>query len=206
MNDSNPIPISGLVLRGLGCTRLVPLDMDVARGECVGIMGASGAGKSLLLRQIADLDPGEGRVWFDGAGRAGMSGPAWRRQVVYCQAEAGWWDERIAPHFAGGASPLPLMDRLGLAPRLLDAQVHELSTGERQRMGLVRALLRESPVLLLDEPTAALDENGTNSVEAELRGRLAQGLVLVMVTHSSAQAHRLAHRIFHLQDGRLEAA
>jgi ABC-type iron transport system FetAB ATPase subunit len=166
-------------------------------------MGTSGAGKSVLLRQIADLDPGVGQVWLNGAGRETMSGPAWRKQVVYCQAEAGWWDDRIAPHF-DAKLPLALMERLGVPARLLDAQVHELSTGERQRMGLIRALLEKPRVLLLDEPTAALDASTTELVEAELHRCLSAGMTLMMVTHSEAQAHRLAHRAFRMLSGRLE--
>jgi putative ABC transport system ATP-binding protein len=200
MSDVGP---ACLALRGVSCKRLEPVDLDVAQGECVAVMGTSGAGKSLLLRQIADLDPGIGQVRLNGAERETMSGAAWRRQVVYCQAEAGWWDERIAPHFAGKL-PLALMERLGVPARLLDAQVHELSTGERQRMGLIRALLEKPQVLLLDEPTAALDASTTELVEAELRRCLSDGMTLVMVTHSEAQAHRLAHRAFLMLSGRLE--
>jgi ABC-type iron transport system FetAB ATPase subunit len=172
-------------------------------------MGPSGAGKSLLLRQVADLDPGAGEVRLDGRPRSRMSGPAWRRQVVYCQAEAGWWDDRVAPHFPASdsgrmADALALMERLNLPARLMACQVHELSTGERQRMGLVRALLNEPAVLLLDEPTAALDEDATARVEAELLARLATGMGALIVTHSAAQARRLARRTFHIANGRLE--
>jgi ABC-type iron transport system FetAB ATPase subunit len=200
-----------LVLEGIAPAGLHPIDLTLAAGECVAIMGPSGAGKSLLLRQVADLDPGVGQAWLDGRPRSGMPGPAWRRQVVYCQAEAGWWDDRVAPHFPAPGSPrmvdaLALMERLNLPARLLGCQVHELSTGERQRMGLVRALLNEPAVLLLDEPTAALDEDATARVEAELQARLVSGTSALIVTHAVAQARRLAHRTFHIVDGRLEEA
>jgi ABC-type iron transport system FetAB ATPase subunit len=96
--------------------------------------------------------------------------------------------------------------RLALAPALLDAPVLQLSTGERQRMALIRALALASPVLLLDEATGALDEDSTLLVEAVLRERLAAGVAVVMVTHSAAQAARLGSRHLRMEDRRLVAA
>ena len=190
-------------MRGLSCERLAPVSFDLASGECVAILGPSGAGKSVLLRQIADLDPGEGEVWLDGRARSAMRAPAWRRQVVYCQAEAGWWHEQVGAHFADRAAAASMLDRLGLDAAKLDAQVHECSTGERQRLGLARALLLEPAVLLLDEPTAALDAQSIARVEAVLHAELARGAGLVLVTHNDEQARRLALRCFHMEAGRL---
>jgi ABC-type iron transport system FetAB ATPase subunit len=96
------------------------------------------------------------------------------------------------------------MQRLGLSADKLDALVHELSTGERQRLGLVRALALAPRVLLLDEPTAALDQAATDQVEAELRRYLEGGAAILMVTHSPAQAERLARRSWRMEQGRLE--
>jgi ABC-type sulfate/molybdate transport systems ATPase subunit len=88
---------------------------------------------------------------------------------------------------------------------LFDAPLQRLSTGERQRLALLRALLRNPPVLLLDEPTGALDAASTALVEQELARRLADGLMLVLVTHDAQQAARLATRRFELQQGCLHA-
>ncbi|WLW59064.1 ABC transporter ATP-binding protein [Achromobacter aegrifaciens] len=191
-------------LRGIYSERLSPVSLDLAAGECAAIMGPSGSGKSLLLRQAADLDPGHGEASLDGRPRSGMRGYEWRRQVMYCQAEAGWWDDLVAPHFADPAKAAAIMERLGVSRDKLDAQVHELSTGERQRLGLARALARAPRVLLLDEPTAALDQAATDKVEAELRRYLDSGAAILMVTHSPAQAERLARRSWRMQEGRLE--
>ena len=90
--------------------------------------------------------------------------------------------------------------RLSLAPSLLDAMVVQLSTGERQRLALIRALALASPVLLLDEPTGALDEKATSQVETVLRERLADGIAIVMVTHSPEQAARLGHLVHLVED------
>jgi len=197
--------VPALQLRALHSSRLAPVTLDVAAGECIAIVGPSGSGKSLLLRQIADLDPGQGTAEVDGRDRTRMRGFEWRRQVVYCQAEAGWWDDAVAAHFADLDAARVIAQRLGLSAAKLDAQVLELSTGERQRLGLVRALLLKPRVLLLDEPTAALDEQATALVEQEWQRCMQQGTAIVLVTHNQEQAHRMGHRQFRMEAGKLEA-
>lgn len=193
-----------LRLRGVYSQRLAPVSLDLARGECGAIVGPSGSGKSLLLRQVADLDPGHGEVELEGRPRSRMRGHEWRRQVVYCQAEAGWWDDHVAPHFTDRAQVQSLMQPLGLGPEKLDALVHELSTGERQRLALVRALALQPRVLLLDEPTAALDLAATATVESALQQFLDNGGAILMVTHNAEQARRLARRTWRMTNGQLE--
>jgi ABC-type iron transport system FetAB ATPase subunit len=200
MADSVPV----LRLRGVYSQRLSPVSLDLAAGECAAITGPSGSGKSLLLRQVADLDPGHGEVELDGARRSAMRGFEWRRKVVYCQAEAGWWDDQVAPHFTDRPQAKALMQALGLPSDKLDALVHELSTGERQRLGLARALAQAPRVLLLDEPTAALDQAATALVEAAMQRYLDGGAAILMVTHSPEQAQRLARRRWRMEAGRLE--
>jgi putative ABC transport system ATP-binding protein len=181
-----------------------PFDLFVDAGECIAITGASGSGKSLFLRMIADLDPNTGDVFLDENPRRGMAAPEWRRQVVYNPAEPGWWDDAVAPHFADIAAARAMALRLGLEPALMDGPVLRLSTGERQRLGLIRALALDPPVLLLDEPTGALDAESAGLVEAMLRERLAAGTAVLMVTHSAEQARRLGNRHFQMASRRLE--
>lgn len=185
-----------------------PFDLAVAAGECLALTGASGSGKSLFLRMIADLDPNEGEVFLDHVARSSMTAPAWRRRVVYHAAEAGWWHDDVASHFSGGALTFAreTAPRLGLSAALLDAAVARLSTGEKQRLALLRSLAPDSPVLLLDEPTGALDPETTAMVEAVLRDRLASRTTIVFVTHNEAQAERLGDRRFRMLDRRLVPA
>ena len=199
--------MSRLVLRGLRSTLAGPFDMEVGTGECVAVTGASGAGKSLFLRMIADLDPNEGEVWLDGRERGSWTAPAWRRHAVYAAAEPGWWAERVRDHFAPAAEEAAraLLPALGLAPAMMDAALTRLSTGERQRLALARALVLDPPVLLLDEPTGALDQEATLRVEEVLRARLARGTTILMVTHSAEQAARLGRHRLRMVGGRLEA-
>ena len=199
--------MSGERLRivGLRSALAGPFDLTAAAGECIAISGASGSGKSLFLRMIADLDPCEGEIFLDGRSRRDMPAPAWRRQVVYNPAEPGWWADDVASHFADIARVRSLAPRLGVVPELLDGPVLRLSTGERQRLGLIRALALDPPVLLLDEPTGALDADNTALVEAVLRQRLTAGTTILMVTHSAEQAGRLGDRRFRMAERRLEA-
>jgi ABC-type iron transport system FetAB ATPase subunit len=185
-----------------------PFDLELAAGECLAITGPSGSGKSLCLRMIADLDPNEGDVLLDGANRRSFSAPVWRRQVVYNAAEPGWWHEQVADHFCGETSKFArsMLPRLALAAATFDSEVVRLSTGERQRLALIRALTLQSPVLLLDEPTGALDQDSAHLVEVVIRERLAAGSTILMVTHSAAQAERLARRHLRMENRRLVPA
>jgi ABC-type iron transport system FetAB ATPase subunit len=136
---------------------LPPLSFEVADRECLAVEGASGAGKTLLLRAIADLDPAPGQVFVDGAEHIEMPAYEWRRRVRYCAAEPQWWTDTPRGCFSEPSSRLArLMQSLDVEAELLDRPISALSTGERQRLALVRALVDEPRVLLLDEPTSAL--------------------------------------------------
>ncbi len=184
-----------------------PFTFDLHAGECIAIQGPSGAGKSVLLRMLADLDPHEGDALLDGRPASSMSAPDWRAAVVYQAAEPAWWEDTAGAHFADADRDVvdATLAALGLAPALLDTDIGRLSTGERQRLALVRSLARRPRVLLLDEPTAALDPDAVARVETLLRARLADGMALLIVTHAGEQARRLAQRIFRLEQGRLAA-
>lgn len=192
-------------VRGLSSRLAGPFDFEIAPGSCVSITGSSGSGKSLLLRMIADLDENDGEVVLGEVTRSQCSAPTWRRQVVYVAAEAGWWADRVAEHFAPSQlnAARTLAEGLGLKAELFEGLVSRLSTGEKQRLALIRALVLEPPVLLLDEPTSSLDRDSILRTEAVLRARLEAGLILVLVTHDPAQAQRLGDRHYEMRQGRL---
>jgi putative ABC transport system ATP-binding protein len=175
-----------------------PYSVALALRSCAAVAGPSGIGKSVFLRMVADLDPNSGTVRLDGADRAAMPAPRWRRLVTYVAAESGWWAETLGEHISDGTTARSLMPQVGLEPALLDAPVARLSTGERQRAALVRAIVGKPRFLLLDEPTSALDPESRALVEA-LLGRLkAEGMGLVTVSHDAAQARRIADRHFEM--------
>jgi putative ABC transport system ATP-binding protein len=195
-----------LIVRKLRSELAGPFELTLAIGDCATITGPSGSGKSLFLRMIADLDPNEGEVWLNDRERASMPAPAWRRLVTYVPAESGWWAERVIEHFAAGAwsGVAALADRLGLRADILDASVQQLSTGEKQRLSLVRALSLNPPVLLLDEPTGPLDEESVSRVEALLQERMADGTSILLVTHDQDQATLLGQQRYRMVAGHLE--
>lgn len=182
-----------------------PFSLELAAGECVAILGASGSGKSVLLRMVADLDPHTGTVYLGTDARDGMPAPTWRRQVVYQAAEPAWWEPTAAAHFSEADGPLvgEMLGQLGLDTELLGSDVTRLSTGQRQRLALIRSLVCRPRVLLLDEPTAALDQGAILAVENLLQSRLAAGLAIVWVTHSEEQARRVSHKRYEIRDRRL---
>lgn len=184
-----------LRIENLRAGDLPPLSFKLADGECLAVEGPSGAGKSRLLRAIADLDPATGQVFLDGAERREMSGYAWRSLVRYVSAEPAWWTD-TAREAIPAAVPQDrirrLCDALGLDATILDHPLIQTSTGERQRMALMRALVDEPRALLLDEPTAALDAGTAALVEELVRYQLLSGRLVLLVTHDAAMSDRLS--------------
>ncbi len=180
-----------------------PFSLALQAGECMVVLGRSGSGKSVLLRLIADLDPHEGEVWLQGRPRSSWPAPQWRRQVVYQAAEPAWWAPTAAEHMHGQTPErlAPLLVALGLERKALDADITRLSTGERQRLALVRSLVRRPQVLLLDEPTASLDVASALAMEQLLVAKMGEeGLAVLLVTHAREQADRIGHRLMEVRD------
>jgi phosphate-transporting ATPase len=180
---------------------LRPTKFSLPDGTCIAVRGPSGAGKTLLLRAIADLDPNEGRVMLNGEDRAAIPAPLWRRRVTYVPAEPGWWAETVGAHFEDWAGTLPLIESLGLPAEAGYWPVSRCSTGERQRLALARALALNPRVLLLDEPTAALDAQMAGAVEALVLQHIAEGMSVLWVTHNIDQGRRMAKTALHVQAG-----
>ncbi len=195
-----------LSVRAVARPALGPVSFELADGECIVVGGASGSGKTLLLRAIADLDPNDGAVRLDGAAREAMPAPEWRRQVVYVAAEPGWWRDTVGGHFDDWDKARDLVAATGLPDDCRTWPISRLSTGERQRLGLVRALILEPRVLLLDEPTSGLDDAATEAVEELVRTRLTRGTSVLWVTHDVEQGRRLARRRLVCADGAVSEA
>ncbi|HEC17921.1 MAG TPA: ATP-binding cassette domain-containing protein [Gammaproteobacteria bacterium] len=170
-----------------------PYSLYIADGECVSLRGPSGAGKSLLLRAIADLDPHQGQVQLDDTPCTQIPAPQWRRRVSLLPAESQWWADEVGAHFAG--RECPWLRPLGFGPEVMGWQVSRLSSGEKQRLALARALMNRPQALLLDEPTASLDAANVAAVERLVAGyRTDTGAAVLWVSHDAAQAERVGAR------------
>lgn len=182
---------------------LDPISFELAGGECLAVQGASGSGKTVLLRALADLDPVDGQVFLEGTERNALSGPDWRKRVRYAAAEPGWWGETPREHFSETKGLDKLVRSLGLKAEQLDQSITQLSTGERQRMALARAIFDAPPVLLLDEPTGALDAKATTQAERVIKQLLKKGHTVILVSHDPAQVARLADRKLTIRGGKV---
>jgi len=182
-----------------------PVNLSVAACECIAIEGKSGSGKSLLLRAIADLDPNEGDVRLGSRARDRMPAWQWRRKVALVPAQSGWWADKVADHFENGANLQPLLAAIGL-PDALHWDVERLSTGERHRLAIARALYLGPDALLLDEPTAALDSESAARIDALIAQEMRRGVAVVLVTHDPAQAERLGATRYVMNAGSLTPA
>lgn len=193
--------LAGLRIEHLSTHHLGPIDLLLAAGERVCVSGPSGSGKTLLLRALADLDPHEGEVWLDGQACSATAPPLWRRRVAYLPAESHWWGETVAEHFPAAPAAGELA-ALGFGAEILRQPVVQLSSGERQRLALLRLLANAPWALLLDEPTAALDPVNTRRVEALLSAYARRHEAAVLwVSHDEAQIGRVAQRHYRLAGG-----
>ncbi len=172
-----------------------PFSFTINSCELVGLTGPSGVGKTLMLRALIDLDPHEGQIFVDDVECNNVSAPVWRKMVGMLPAETQWWHDKVGEHM--NEPRMDVLERLGFDMDVLDWEVRRLSTGEKQRLGLVRLLCNSPEVLLLDEPTASLDISNAEEVEKIISEYSEERNVAVLwVTHDIEQLRRITRRYF----------
>jgi ABC-type cobalamin/Fe3+-siderophores transport system ATPase subunit len=209
-----PAP-DGLTVRSLTVAhgeRVVLRDVsfDAPKGTVVALVGPSGIGKSTLLRCLNRLlVPGAGAVLLDGEDTAGLEPCALRRRVGLVGQIPVMLPGSVRENLAYGLEPRSVdqarlaraLAEAGLGAGFLDRPAAELSGGERARVALARALTREPELLLLDEPTAALDADAARHIATTLAALAREGLGIVVATHDVAFAASIADRVVALRDG-----
>jgi len=197
---------------------LTDVDLELRPGETVALVGASGAGKSTLVALLLGFArPGEGRILVGDVDLAGVDLNAWRRRIAYVPQRPTLFHGTVADNIRLGdpgadddavrraAELAGAHDFVSALPRGYDTLVGEaerqLSTGERRRIALARAFLRDSPLVLLDEPTADLDPGRVALVSAAIE-RLRPGRTVLLVSHRPEVAS-LGDRVVRLVNGRV---
>ncbi len=187
----------------LANARIGPLSIDIRAGECVCLYGPSGSGKTTLLRAIADLEIHDGRVLLDNRECTSFRGSGWRRHVGMLPAESAWWCDRVGDHFE--IIDEQAFAKLGFDPDIVERKVARLSTGERQRLALLRLLAGRPRALLLDEPTASLDPKSTRRAEELVaQYRQQERAPVLWVSHDPWQMKRVCDRRLHLLAGQMQ--
>jgi osmoprotectant transport system ATP-binding protein len=205
------------VSRGAAGSVLRGLDLEIARGETLALVGRSGAGKSTLLKLINGLIfPDRGEVLVEGRATREWNPYELRRRIGYVLQEIGLFPHMsvaenigVVPRLLGWDAPrisaraAEMLALVGLPPQTYAARSPlELSGGQRQRVGVARALAADPPILLMDEPFGALDPVTRAELHREFRRiQAAVRKTVVIVTHDMAEAFALATRVGVLDDG-----
>jgi osmoprotectant transport system ATP-binding protein len=195
------------------------LNLSVAPGETVAIVGRSGGGKTTMLKLVNRLLlPTSGAVFVEGRATGDWDGIRLRRRIGYVFQEVGLFPHMtveqnvtVVPHLEGWPAERArirahgLLEMVGLPPHTYAGRrPHELSGGERQRVGLARALAVDPPILLMDEPFGALDPVTRAEIRREF-SRIQDQLrtTVIIVTHDTAEAFALGRRVGVIDSGEL---
>jgi len=197
--------MNGLSLVNLSFLKNGPYSLTIEAGECIGLIGRSGVGKTQLLRAVADVIAHDGDCVLNGTSCLSVSPPEWRSMVAMVPAESFWWYDTVGAHFDSEMErydSMELLETLGFSSDVMNWQISRLSTGERQRLALVRTLITGPKVLLLDEPTASLDKKMVDVVEQLLADIcFLRRTMCIWVSHDIEQLSRVAARVFRVEKG-----
>ena len=221
MSDIEPAVVPRVILRTERLGRVAGSDtivddvsLEVFRGELLGIVGASGSGKSSLLRLLNRLDePTSGTVYLNEVDYKMIPPRELRRRLGMVTQRPFLFPGTVTSNLQFGpqqrgeilssSTASELLHHVGLEG-FADRDVRNLSGGEQQRVSLARALANQPEMLLLDEPTSALDEDAKLGVEQLIRDlATATSRTFILVTHDREQARRICDRVGFMEHGRL---
>ena len=206
----NPIQTSGLTKHYGSFPALVDLDLEVRPGEIFGFLGPNGAGKSTTIRVLmGELNPTSGTATVLGAAPREV---AHRQRLGYLPPDLALWPSMTGQEtlrfFAGLRGGVDWAYALDLAERLgatLDKRVGELSTGNRQKIGLISVFMHKPELLILDEPNAGLDPLVQHEFWAMMREVVDDGRSVFLSSHTLSEVERVADRVGIIRHGHLIA-
>lgn len=197
-------------------------DLVIGEGSRIALVGPTGAGKTLLLRALARLDSIDGgQILWRGEAVAANAIPSFRQQVIYLHQRPALLEGTVEENFLAPfqlklhrdreysrTSILDHLSNVGIGEPFLKQSTNDLSGGEGQVVALLRAIQLEPTVLLLDEPTAALDEKSTQAIEQLVNQWQSQASerAFVWVSHDSSQVDRIASQVVTMNSGSCSSA
>ncbi|MCI1893488.1 MAG: ATP-binding cassette domain-containing protein [Lactobacillus sp.] len=195
---------------------LTDISFNVDAGEYITISGPSGSGKSTLLRLLATLlTPTSGQITYHDQPQSSYPKTTYRQAVSYCFQQPSLFGDTVQDNLAfpfelrnqpfDAAKAQAALAQVDLPTSMLTKPITELSGGEKQRVALIRNLLFEPDVILLDEVTTGLDAATKTIVHELIEGLNQKGLTVLAVTHDETEIN-VAHRLLTITAGRLEAA
>ncbi|MFT4554235.1 MAG: putative ABC transport system ATP-binding protein [Chlamydiales bacterium] len=198
-NNYHPIEVAltQLLIENLSYWNYKPVNLTVGPGDIVCLYGPSGCGKTLFLRALTNLDVSEGKVFLDETESQSIPAPEWRKRLGFLPADTVWWYNTVGEHFQGLEESW--LEELGFPSDVLTWEVSRLSVGESKRLGLLRMLCNKPRALLLDEPTANLDQESVQSVETLIRDyQKKEQAPIIWVSHEERQRERIASRFINI--------
>lgn len=173
-----------------------PYSLIVDENELIGMTGPSGIGKTQMLRALVEAIAFSGSIFLEGVSSQNFAAPDWRKKISLVPAEPVWWRDTVGDHFtklSDNSELHRLIHNLGFEEDVLSWTIRRLSTGERQRLALVRAIIQQPTILLLDEPCSALDANSVKRVEhLILDYNSLPKKAVIWVSHDLEQLKRIA--------------
>lgn len=196
--------MSLLRLQNIAIAPLKPFSGTLDAGQINVLCGKSGCGKSRLLYAIADLLPHTGEAKLNGKSATSFDPSHWRQQVMLLPSQIEWWHDTVEEHFLKHPNEEQLK-QVNLEPSVLTKPCQHLSTGQKQRLGILRALDREPKALLLDEPTANLDPENTLAMESLLKQWVKEEQrTILWCSHDPQQIQRIANSIWNVNQSSIE--
>lgn len=202
------IIMTELTVKNLNLAIIIPkltqsFNFTVPAGQCLGISGPSGIGKSVLLKAIADMLPHKGEIYLGDLESQSVPAPQWRKKVALLPAESQWWFERVGEHFSHFDEAL--FSYFGFKQEVMNWQIAHISSGEKQRLACIRVLMNQPQALLLDEPTANLDKQNRDLLEQLIRNyQCKHQIPTLWISHDQEQLQKVSDLLLVLAEGSYE--